>query len=98
MNNLKKYQLEEFHKLLPNLEKILSKFEIDKNEKVFKYKKIYFIASKKNNLVSFGLASEEPIYPTLVFEYLPDGSVKLLHYRIDNNLPNKIKYLSEEVV
>ncbi len=98
MNGLKRYQEEEFRNLLPSLRQILSQFELDETEKEFKYKDLYFMASKRNSCISFGLASEEPIYPTLVFEYLPDGSVKLLHYRIDNNLPNKIKYLSEEIV
>ncbi len=93
MNDLKAYQFQEFHKLLPFLELMLSKCEIDENQKVFSFKGFDFIATKREGIVSFGLVSEKPIYPTLVFEYLPDGSAKLLHYRIDNDLVSKIKCL-----
>jgi hypothetical protein len=94
MNDLKTYQSEEFYKLLPYLELMLSKFEIDTDEKVYSFKGFDFIATKRNGFISFGLVSEKPIYPTLVFEYLPNGSTRLLHYRIDNELPSKIKYLT----
>lgn len=94
MNNLKRYQEEEFRNLLPSLRQILSQFELDETEKEFKYKDLYFIASKKNSCISFGLVPEKPIFPTLVFEYLADGSAKLLHYRIDNDLVSKIKFLT----
>lgn len=94
MNTLKKYQDEEFRKLLPSLKQILSQFELDEAERIFKYKDLDFIASKRNGSISFGLVSEKPIFPTLVFEYLADGSAKLLHYRIDNDLISKIKFLT----
>lgn len=98
MNDLKTYQLEEFHKLLPSLELMLSKCEMGANEKVFSFNGFDFIATKRDGVVSFGLVSEKPIFPTLIFEYLPNGSTKLLHYRIDNDLPSKIKYLTSGTV
>ena len=44
MNNLKRYQEEEFCNLLPSLKQILSQFELDETEKEFKYKDLYSIA------------------------------------------------------
>ncbi len=96
MNTLKKYQDEEFRKLLPSLKQILSQFELDEAEREFKYKDLDFIASKRNGCISFGLVSEKPIFPTLVYEDRLGGSATLLHYRIANDLVTKIKYLTED--
>jgi hypothetical protein len=77
---------------------MIYKFEIDKDEKVFSFNRFDFIAKKKDGIVSFGLVSEKPIFPTLIFEYLPNGSTKLLYYRIDNDLLSKIKELTNGAV
>ncbi len=96
MNDLQRYQLEEFNSFFPALEKLLSKVKLtDKTEK-FSIFGLDFMARKKNGLVEFGLTIEEPIFPTLAYEIQDDGSKKLLHYRVEHNLPSKIKELAQE--
>lgn len=96
MNDLKRYQLEEFHSFLPSLEKLLGRVKLTDNTQRFSVFGLEFMARQKNGLIEFGLTIEEPIFPTLAYEDQGDRSKKLLHYRIDNDLPKKIKYLVAE--
>ena len=46
---------------------------------------IKFMAYKVNGRIGFGLCNERPIFPTVEYELLGDGSVRLLQFRIDQN-------------
>lgn len=94
--DLRRYQLEGFTSFIPALEKLLARVVLTAQTKKFSVFGLEFLARQNNGLVEFGLAIEEPIFPTLVYENHGDGSKKLLHYRIDNSLPKKIKYLVAE--
>lgn len=94
--DLRRYQLEEFNSFAPSLDKILAQVELTDQTNRFNVFGLDFMARQKGGVVEFGLTTEEPIFPTLTYQNQQDGSKKLLHYRIDNDLPRKIKSLAKE--
>ena len=95
--DLKRYQLEEFTKFLPNLEKILSEIEITDVVNEFEVMDLKFMARLNRGVMEFGLTIERPIFPTLAYEKQANGDVKLLYYRIDNYLPYKFKRIAQDL-
>jgi len=85
MNDLKRYQLEEFHKILPGLEMLLSKVTLTNKATRYCVDGFKFLACKNDLRIGFGLTHERSIFPTVEYELLDDRSVRLLQFRIDQN-------------
>ncbi len=90
MNDLKRYQQEEFNKIYPLLKKLLSKFQLSEAITLFSFSEIEFLACNKNRVVEFSFSTERPIFPTLVFEETKQDSAKLIYYRIDEHLMKRL--------
>ncbi len=97
MNDLKRYQQEEFNKIYPLLKKLLSKFQLSETITLFNFSEIEFLACNKNGVVEFSFSTERPIFPTLVFEETKEDSAKLLYYRFDEDLMSRLLYQFESL-
>ena len=75
-----------FKKVVSLLKWLLNQVELSEQRAEFEVYGYKFLAKKLQNTVEFSPANEEPIFPTVAYELMEDGTPHLLYYRAGTEL------------
>ena len=85
-----KRDIQEFKKILPLLNQLISKIQLTNKPKKYHFNAVDFLIRLNGDIVEMSLAEEVTIFPTLAFRELSNTRTDLLYYRIGNNFSNKL--------
>ena len=75
-----------FKKVFSLLKWLLNQVELSEQRAEFEVYGYKFLAKKLQNTFEFSPANEEPIFPTVAYELMEDGTPYLLYYRAGTEL------------
>jgi hypothetical protein len=81
----KKYDFDNFLKIFPHIKLLVDRVELSDEITEYQFNKIQFLlrANKESKAIEMSLASEKPIFPTVVFAEPAAGEPELLYFRVN---------------